>query len=191
MLKVIEIRSAILDGDVDKALKSTTAHYPSVIQHNKDVYFKLRCRKFIEMIRKCTESQHSSPNSKPKPATNGHSGPAVADSDPSDNGMDMEDEPGDEAAVVVDNDGMEIEESDQSIARLPDRQLMNEAIEYGQELRAEFKDDPRMEVKQSLEETFALIAYPNAAESSLAPLLETDGRVPLAEELNSAILGKS
>jgi hypothetical protein len=57
------------------------------------------------------------------------------------------------------------------------------------ELRAEFANDPRREVKRALEDTFALIAYENVRESALAPLLETAGRTPVAEELNSAILG--
>ena len=68
-------------------------------------------------------------------------------------------------------------------------QLTANTIAYGQELRAEFANDTRREVKQALNDTFALIAYENAKESSLAPLLEIDGRVPVAEELNSAILG--
>lgn len=69
--------------------------------------------------------------------------------------------------------------------------LMGEALMYGQRLQAEFRDDPRPEVKQALEDTFALIAYTNAEESSLAPLLKEDGRAVIAEELNSAILGES
>lgn len=69
--------------------------------------------------------------------------------------------------------------------------LMLTALTYGRELQKEFKDDPRREVKEALEETFALIAYPDARESSLAHLLEEDDRVPVAEELNSAILGMS
>lgn len=64
-------------------------------------------------------------------------------------------------------------------------------IEYGMELKQEFANDQRREVKRALEDTFALIAYENVRESSLAPLLETSGRVPVAEELNSAILGES
>lgn len=63
-------------------------------------------------------------------------------------------------------------------------------LEYGMELKQEFANDPRREVKRALEDTFALIAYENVRESSLAPLLETSGRVPVAEELNSAILGE-
>lgn len=71
------------------------------------------------------------------------------------------------------------------------QQLMQEMIEYGMELRAEFANDQRREVKRALEDTFALIAYENVQESALAPLLEPSGRVPVAEELNSAILGMS
>ena len=71
------------------------------------------------------------------------------------------------------------------------QELTQTMLEYGMELKQEFANDPRREVKRALEDTFALIAYENVRESSLAPLLETRGRVPVAEELNSAILGKS
>ena len=70
-------------------------------------------------------------------------------------------------------------------------QMTQDTITYGMELKSEFANDPRREVKRALEDTFALIAYENARESSLAPLLEVAGRVPVAEELNSAILGTS
>ena len=66
--------------------------------------------------------------------------------------------------------------------------LLQETITYGQELRSEFSGDSRREVKKALQDTFALIAYPDASQSNLAPLLEVSGRVPVAEELNSAIL---
>jgi hypothetical protein len=68
--------------------------------------------------------------------------------------------------------------------------LTQDTIAYGMELQHEFANDPRREVKRALEDTFALIAYENVGESALAPLLEVGGRVPVAEELNSAILGK-
>ena len=70
------------------------------------------------------------------------------------------------------------------------QELTQSMIEYGMELKQEFANDPRREVKRALEDTFALIAYENVRESSLAPLLEVRGRVPVAEELNSAILGE-
>lgn len=71
------------------------------------------------------------------------------------------------------------------------QQFTNDTITYGMELKAEFSNDPRREVKRALEDTFALIAYEDVRSSALAPLLETAGRVPVAEELNSAILGTS
>lgn len=66
--------------------------------------------------------------------------------------------------------------------------LTSRAIAFGQELQMEFKSDPRREVQEKLKQIFALIAYTDARESTLAPLLEEKGRVEVAEELNSAIL---
>ncbi|GAB7356069.1 hypothetical protein MBLNU459_g6685t1 [Dothideomycetes sp. NU459] len=55
------IRAAILDGDIDRALNYTTTHYPHLLEEeeNRGIYFKLRCRKFIEMMRLCNEAQHN------------------------------------------------------------------------------------------------------------------------------------
>ena len=69
------------------------------------------------------------------------------------------------------------------------QQLTDDTLQYGRELQREFATDQRREIKRALEDTFALIGYANPRESSLAPLLEVTGRVPVAEELNSAILG--
>ena len=171
-------------------------HYPSVLADNENIYFKLRCRKFIEMIRRCTElqapstrviSQRRSNSSFVKAASNAHNG-TVDEHDVFDEDVELVDAPADEVAVDGECDEMDMEDSDLYSQQ---NNLMGETLRYGQELQSEFKDDPRREVKQALEDTFALIAYPNAKESSLAPLLETDGRLPVAEELNSAILGGS
>lgn len=85
---------------------------------------------------------------------------------------------------------MEDENFDQEDAEARYQKLTDETIQYGMVLKQEFASDPRREVKKALNDTFALIAYENVGESSLAPLLEKGGRVPVAEELNSAILGK-
>lgn len=86
------------------------------------------------------------------------------------------------------DDGLE-DEDDVEDKKVKLQKLTQDTIIYGQELNTEFQNDQRREVKRALEDTFALIAYENARESALAPLLETSGRVPVAEELNSAILG--
>lgn len=85
------------------------------------------------------------------------------------------------------NHGQDGLSSDRTVAK--QNELMAEALLYGQELRQEFKDSFRPETRKELEETFALIAYPDARDSVLAPLLEVSGRISVAEELSSAILG--
>lgn len=67
--------------------------------------------------------------------------------------------------------------------------LLIEALEFGQELKAEFSDDLRPAVVKALDDTFALIAYQDARESVVGGLMEGKGRVEIAEEVNSAILG--
>lgn len=194
----LEIRTAILDGDIDKALKYTGAYYPSVLRDNENIYFKLRCRKFIEMIRQCGELSAQchpvpTPPSKRSTASTLNKRNSTA-TDEYDFEMELDEQLGvhnpppswdnkDQDDDLEDEDDIEDNEAKY-------QQLTQDTINYGMELRAEFANDPRREVKRALEDTFALIAYENAKESALAPLLEVAGRVPVAEELNSAILGK-
>lgn len=163
------IRRSILDGDIDRALKYTQTYYPTVLKDNEQVYFRLRCRKFIEMIRKEAElnlaiekkglSRARHGDDEEMLEVDGHSG--------WDDRMDMED--GTDATVS---------------------KLSHEALQYGIELRSEFDNDPRREVSH-LDEIFALIAYPNPLKvKEVAHLLDGTGRVAVAEELNSAILSR-
>ncbi|KAI0838710.1 SPRY-domain-containing protein [Hypoxylon sp. FL0890] len=167
------IRRAILEGDVEKAVKYTQAYYPRVLEDNYDVYFKLRCRTFIEMVRKSAEL--SNPSSK---KSNGH----LLDDIPSK--MDV-DENG--FADQMEEDGVE--------SQMDQEDLLAKTIQYGQSLQAEFRDDQRREISKTLSEVFSLLAYPNPLQvKEVAPLLDRKGRVAVAEELNSAILsslGKS
>jgi Ran-binding protein 9/10 len=68
-------------------------------------------------------------------------------------------------------------------------ELLQEAMSYGQTLMREYRDEKR-EYRKTLEDIFSLIAYDDAKASVHGHLLETGGRVQVAEELNSAILGK-
>ncbi|KAI0595874.1 SPRY domain-containing protein [Biscogniauxia sp. FL1348] len=169
------IRRAILEGDIDKALKYTNTYYPRVLEDNSHVYFKLKCRKFIEMVRKSAE-QSAGPGKK----SNGHSYDDIP------NEMDV-DENG--FSDKMEEDGLDLQTDEGSLL------AETETIEYGQALQAEFKDDPRREVEKALGDVFALLAYENPLQvKEVAPLLDRKGRVSVAEELNSAILsslGKS
>jgi hypothetical protein len=198
----VEIRAAILEGDIDKALKHTNAYYPSVLRENENIYFKLRCRKFIEMIRRTNELSAQlqqavpTPPSKRSTASNGDGDEYGFEMELDDhlsthhnNGQQRVWETGIHRADTMDTEdhlSLDLDAEDME-ARL--NKLTQETIQYGQVLKQEFQHDPRREVKRALEDTFALIAYENVGESSLAPLLERGGRVPVAEELNGAILG--
>ena len=84
---------------------------------------------------------------------------------------------------------MDTEESTNNLAEYD--KLMEETLLYGRDLAAEFKDDPRREVKKALDDVFALMAYKDPFSSKdVCHLLDPSGRVAVAEELNSAILCK-
>ena len=163
------IRRAVLEGDIDQALEYTDAYYPQVLADNKQVYFRLRCRKFVEMIRKDAELNLLVEQRSAK-ARN--------------------------AAIVGDDDEVMMEAdhgnySDQMGQDVEVSKLLQEALDYGQELRIEFGKDKRKEVAEHLEEIFALMAYQNPLkEKEVKHLLDRNGRVAVAEELNSAILRK-
>ncbi|KAK1997869.1 SPRY domain-containing protein [Colletotrichum falcatum] len=173
------IRRAVLEGDIDRALKHTNAFYPQVLKDNEQVYFRLRCRKFIEMVRTAAEMRAASEVKK----RNGHGGDGGAQA------MDL-DANGNENGVW---DQMDTEDS--ADAPLDINELEMATLQYGQELHAEFRNDPRREVTKHLADIYALLAYANPLkEKDVAHLLDRKGRLAVAEELNSAILlslGKS
>jgi hypothetical protein len=186
---------AILEGDIDKALKHTTAYYPSVLRDNENIYFKLRCRKFIEMIRRWNEMKAQcqpvpTPPSKRSTASTSNKRNSTA-TDEYDFEMELDEQLGVHNPTPSwdnRNENEELDDEDEDNERKL-QQLEQDTISYGMELRAEFANDPRREVQRALKDTFALIAYENMKDCALAPLLETAGREPVAEELNSAILG--
>jgi hypothetical protein len=197
---MIGIRTAILDGDIDRALKHTNAYYPSVLRDNENIYFKLRCRKFIEMIRQCNDLKQEyraiipTPPSKRSTASTLNNKDANRNStgtDEYDFEMELDEQLGvhNGAPWEAAQEEHEDDEDDIEDKEAKHREMEENTIAYGQELQAEFLNDPRREVKKALEDTFALIAYENVSKSHLAPLLETSGRTPVAEELNGAILG--
>lgn len=180
------IRAAILDGDVDKALKHTNAYYPNVLKDNEHVYFRLRCRKFIEMIRQGAE-MHNSNTTNGLKKSNGHGNDWY--NDVINHEMELDDHQGQNNIW----DRMDTEESTGNQVEYHD--LLQDTLTYGQVLQAEFNDDPRREVRKALEDAFALMAYQDPLNAKeVSHLLDPSGRVAVAEELNSAILlslGKS
>ncbi|KAK3325598.1 hypothetical protein B0H66DRAFT_129849 [Apodospora peruviana] len=210
------IRRAILEGDIDQALEYTNKHYPTVLADNEQVYFRLRCRKFIEMIRKEAElnlllekrgakQQQLRYHNVSLGLNSGHheddeemfegNGNAISNGHNNNNqSFQSENLWGDEA-MMDDATTTTTEEDGSDLALGVLSKLSQEALAYGIELRTEFAADPRREVSKHLEEIFALIAYPNPLKvKEVAHLLDRAGRGVVAEELNSVILmslGKS
>ncbi|KAH8601031.1 hypothetical protein B0O99DRAFT_589892 [Bisporella sp. PMI_857] len=177
------IRAYILNGDIEKAHQYTDQVYPEVLQNNESAYFRLRCRRFIEMIRRGAEMQHPAPANGVK-TSNGYNGDFYDDAVNQD--MEIDDH---HSNGQWDNpDKMDTEES----SSLTYSQLLEETINYGKEIQAEFKNDPCQEVQQALSDAFALLAYADPFnEEKVSHLLDPKERVVLAEEINSAILRKS
>ena len=175
MLTVAGIRAAILEGDIDKALKLTGAFYPHVLEDSPQIVFRLKCRKFVELIRKYSDLQNTSLDGSGKGSTRPDPVSDVFEQD-----MEL-----DEQADGNNWDNMETDDTDNSKRA---HELLQEAMTYGQILQREYRDEKR-EYKKALEDIFSLMAYDDAKSSMYGHLLESSGRVPVAEELNSAILG--
>ncbi|KAK6344811.1 hypothetical protein TWF718_006765 [Orbilia javanica] len=171
------IRSAILEGDIDQALELTRKYYPDVLSLNEQINFRIRCRKFIEMMRQSAET------------TNGRK------KAPSTSKRRAFDAYGDEEDEDVDMDGdaqsdMDVDEP--APVAVPDFDMLGKVLEYGRQLQEDFKDKP--ELQEEMEQVFSLFAYSDPMTSPMAHLLSEEGRGPVAEALNSAILvslGKS
>ena len=96
--------------------------------------------------------------------------------------MELDDGDGDAWAA----DGMDTEEPE-VVAQF--NQLLTEAVQYGQQLRADYPTDENGGDKKLLDDIFSLVAYPDPKRSVHGHYLDSEGRVAVAEELNSAILG--
>ena len=175
----VGIRAAILDGDIDRALKLSNVYYPHVLDDNRPIYFRLRCRKFVEMIRQGTEILDGSTSKQPK-SMNGHS--IAASDDDFEPEMDIDEQ----MNSADDWDKMETEEIDSGLKY---QGLIDLTLSYGRELKHEFRNDHSKSVENAFRDIFSMFAYEDPRKSPTAHLLDQAGRVPVAEELNSAILG--
>ncbi|PIG86048.1 hypothetical protein AARAC_004943 [Aspergillus arachidicola] len=178
-----KIRAAILDGDIDKALKYTNAYYANVLQNFPHIHFKLRCRKFLEMMRRCNEPSWAA-SRRDKPSNGLSDGSAVFDEE-----MELDEHMHHGGGWNA--DGMDTEEPENA-AKF--NELLTEAVQYGQQLRLDYPNDERGGNKKMLDDIFSLVAYPDPKQSVHGHYLDPAGRIAVAEELNSAILvslGKS
>lgn len=124
-------------------------------------------------------STELSPSAKKGKATNGFSESAVFDGE-----MELDDQGQDRDNWEV--DGMDMEETETAAKS---NQLLTEAVQYGQQLRMDYLNDESGGDKKMLDDIFSLVCYSDPKRSVHGHYLDPAGRVTVAEELNSAILG--
>lgn len=145
-------------------------------------------------MRRCTEPQPAAISS-----SNGLSEPTRTTSDGFTLDMEVDDQMPDvetneaiAASDMMDTDASNINNANNDTTTVKkDQDLLHEAILYGQQLQADYPGDEKKEHKKTLDDIFSLVAYADPKTSVHGHLLDPSGRVAVAEELNSAILGNS
>lgn len=191
------IRRCILDGDLDRAQKFVGSWYPRLWEEerNRDVYFRLRCRGFVEMIRRLGEvrKQQAAMRGQDDEAEEEEEGDGEEEQDTQ---MELDDQLHREERGDRDDDH-DMPDSDSTshhrhtkMSKMKATALEQAALEYGTELSAEFGNDQRPEVQNMLRDCFAVLAYESWEGSPMEELFGVEGRVGVAEGVNGAVLGE-
>lgn len=202
----IEIRTrivhAVLTGDVDTALSDTRTHFPRALDADAGlVLFKLRCRKFVELVLEAAElkkrmcAQDAEMNVEADGEDKGISEGM---------GMDVDDEAdisstgvtngfgGGSSAIPIKGKRKASFASSHSgfsgVIAAKYGTALERAVAYGQELQSEYKDRPEM--RAIFKRTSVIVAFedPLEAGGDAADVAGQGARVSLATEVNQAIL---
>lgn len=204
----IDIRTrivhAVLTGDIDTVLADIQTHFPRALDADAGlVLFKLRCRKFVELVLGAAELK------KRMRAEEAEMNVEVVEDDKGTlDGMEMDvdDDAGASSAGVMNGYGSG---SSSAIPIKPKRKgsfasyshsslsgataaqygsALESAVAYGQELQSDYKDRP--EVRAIFKRTSVIMAFedPIGAGGDAAEVAGQAARVNLATEVNQAIL---
>jgi len=200
----IEIRTCIVNhvlaGNIDEAIDSLHKHHPTVLEADKQfMFFKLRLRKFVELILVTTELKKEMKAMKER-ETQCWKTESPQDSWMADEmGMDIdEDSPpiAEQMSITnsitprYDQDGVSDPELNEINTQYED--ALNTAITYGQALSNDYHSDTRPELQQLFRKTFGIVAWEDPSEegSGMADIVGQRSRIALAHEINQAILSK-
>ncbi|KIP02849.1 hypothetical protein PHLGIDRAFT_78477 [Phlebiopsis gigantea 11061_1 CR5-6] len=205
----IDIVNAVLKGDIEYAITHTKQHHPTVLEREQGLMlFKLRCRRFVELILETSEAVKKVQVEEKESAHD-----KVKEEEPEPESMDglgaMDvDDPSPEAhcmtsassldGTVPSASGDTLHPSSASRrspapaspSAVTARTALETAIQYGQVLEADYRSDVRPEVRSHLKRTFGVVAFadPLAAGGEVADMAGQEARARLANELNQAIL---
>ena len=199
MLDVIrrqKVCAALRAGNVEYVLQVLEHYYPSVLLHTDkgktrngvsvlldtkdgklDLLFRLRCQKFVELLLAISESPEGS--------------------------MSVDEEAEDEeeqiaSALILSRTSSPlnpkpIESTDDLQPNLTKASTMEDVLHYGAELNSLYSASSNSpDIQRHLNLVFSLVAYgdPRNTGSELSRLCDQTAREELAEEVNSAMLGK-
>ncbi|KAI0820628.1 SPRY-domain-containing protein [Trametes gibbosa] len=210
----LSITNAIIRGDIDTALSLIRAHHSSVLEREQGlVLFRLRCRKFVELVldagealRRVKEAEREAAPARAKDPTSAVDG--VGDSivgemdgmgamDVDDPSHEAHSTPSTTAPTVSDialsgtssASPVPVQSTHAALAAVA-KTALHTALSYGQTLETDYKNDLRVGVRTHLRHTFGVVAYddPVGAGGEVAETAGQAARDALAAEVNQAIL---
>lgn len=194
---------AVLAGDIDTALSNTQTHFPRALDTDEGlVLFKLRCRKFVELVLEAAELKKRMRAEEAEMSVE-------VDGDGDDkgtlDGMGMDVDDADVSNAGGTNgygNGSSVPIKHKRKASFASHTLSNlsgaaatrygstleDAVAYGQELQSDCKDRPEM--RAIFKRTSVIVAFedPLGAGGDAAEVAGQAARVNLATEVNQAIL---
>ncbi|KAI9070176.1 SPRY-domain-containing protein [Trametes sanguinea] len=212
----LSITNAIIRGDMDTAMSLIREHHPSVLEREQGlILFRLRCRKFVELVleagealRKVKELERQAAK---EPLDGSKSvdgvGEGIVGEMDGVGAMDVDD-PSPEARTVssatspmVSTTAGTALQGSTPVAPTLSRDAhtalaaaakaaLHTALSYGQTLEADYKSDMRPGVRAHLRRTFGVVAYddPIATGGEVGETAGQASRDALAAEVNQAIL---
>ena len=192
----------VLGGKIDSAIEAVQKHYPKVLETEDHlIFFKLRCRKFVELILETAEIKKKIKIIRERDDRRKDREETYIDDEMN---MDVDDDSSKPLAYrpssskSISNtissystpDGEDAGELEDLVVQY--ETALNEAINYGQTLSKNHQSDPRPELQQLFKKTFGIVAWedPLEAGGAIADIVGHNSRIALAHEVNQAILSK-
>lgn len=181
----------VLGGEIDSAIDAVQKYYPKVLEtEDHMIFFKLRCRKFIELILETSEIKKKIRVLRERTWIDDEMNMDIDDD--ASRPLPYRPSLNESSSIVASSsysapDGNDIED-----LRVHYETALNEAINYGQTLSKNYQSDPRPELQQLFKKTLGIVAWedPLEAGGSIADTVGHNSRIALAHEVNQAILSK-
>jgi hypothetical protein len=201
----IELRTNIVNlihiGNIDEAMGLLRIHYPSVLEADTQLLlFKLRLRKFVELILWTTELKKKMKVLKEREEQRWKPGPPQDSWMADEMGMDIDDDGSPamtEPTLSTNSTSSQYGHDKYTNPELNEintqyEDALSTAILYGQTLSHDYHSESRPKLQQLFHKTFGIVAWEDPSEegSGVADIVGHQSRTMLAHEVNEAILSE-